>query len=185
MDVRNAILPFQVEGVEGRDFFRNAGRTRHRGIEATVAAALGPHSASLAYTLNDFTFAEDTSPGGAREGNRLPGIPRHHVFGAVTLHPRADLRLDVEVEHTGGFFADDANQAASRNDAATIADVRATFDLRLGGIRLTPFLAINNATDTEYNGSVVVNAFGARWFEPAPGRNVHVGISVRSGSWAW
>jgi len=183
MDVRNAIVPFQVEDVEGREFFRNAGRTRHRGVEATLAVTYGLHRATIAYTLSDFTFIDDGDPGAAWEGNHLPGIPRHHVFAGLTIRPRPDLRMDVEVERMGRFFANDANDAASVNDAATVADLRATFDFRAAGLRFTPFLALNNITDTQYNGSVVVNAVGSRWFEPAPGRNVDIGVSVRSGGW--
>src|SRR5690606_32613710 len=33
MSVRGTLVPFQVEGAEGREFFRNAGRTRHVGGE--------------------------------------------------------------------------------------------------------------------------------------------------------
>jgi iron complex outermembrane receptor protein len=184
MDVRNAIVPFQVVGVDGREFFRNAGRTRHRGIEASLAAPLGRHRATISYTFNDFTFANDGDPDAAWEGNRLPGIPRHHLFGGLTLRPHQALRLDFEVEHTGRYFASDANDPASVNDAATVADVRATFDLRLAGTRLVPFLAVRNLTNERYNSSVVVNAVGGRYFEPAPGRNFSLGVSVQTGSWA-
>ncbi len=184
MDVRNAIVPFQVAGVDGRDFFRNAGRTRHRGIEATLATDLGPHRATLAYTFNDFTFIDDGDPGAAWEGNRLPGVPRQHVFAGLALRPRDGLRIDLEVEHTGSYFADDGNDAASLNDAATVADLRVACDLRTARFRLTPFLTANNLANARYNSSVVVNAVGGRYFEPAPGRNFDLGVSVGTGTWA-
>jgi iron complex outermembrane receptor protein len=184
MIVRSTIVPFQVPSVDGREFFRNAGRTRHRGVEATLAAPLGAHRLSLSYTLSDFAFVDDGDADAAFEGNELPGIPRHHLFGGLTLRPHRDVRVDVEVEHTGAYFANDANADAARNGPATVADIRATLDLRLAGIRLTPFLAANNIGNERYNSSVVVNAVGGRYFEPAPGRNFHLGLSVQTGAWA-
>lgn len=183
MDVENTIVPFQVAGVDGREFFRNAGKTRHRGLEAALAAPFGAHRATLSYTFNDFTFIDDGNPDAGWEGNRLPGVPRHHLFGGLALRPAPGLRLDLEVEHTGAYFASDTNDPASRNDAATVTDLRATYDLRLKGARLEPFIAVNNITNERYNSSVVVNAVGGRYFEPAPGRNVYVGVSVRTGAW--
>jgi iron complex outermembrane receptor protein len=41
------------------------------------------------------------------------------------------------------------------------------------------FLGIDNVFDEAYNGSVVPNAFGDRYFEPAPGRTVFGGVRLR------
>lgn len=183
MSVQNTIVPFQVAGVEGRDFFRNAGKTRHQGFEAALSKPLGRHSATLSYTFNHFTFRDDGDPDADWEGNRLPGIPRHHLFAGVALRPNDRLRLDLEIEHTGSYYASDANDAASRNDAATVTDIRAAYDVRVSGTLLTPFVALNNIANTRYNSSVVVNGFGGRYFEPAPGRNIFIGLAVGTGSW--
>ena len=51
-------------------------------------------------------------------------------------------------------------------------------DLRLGidyrAVRA--FVAVENLLGARYNGSVVPNAFGGRFFEPAPGRTWHLGV---------
>jgi iron complex outermembrane receptor protein len=49
---------------------------------------------------------------------------------------------------------------------------------RVGRWALAPFIAMNNVFDKRYNGSVVLNATGRRYFEPAPGRNLYLGIGV-------
>jgi len=38
------------------------------------------------------------------------------------------------------------------------------------------FLGINNLLNKEYNGSVIPNALGERFFEPAPGSNLYGGL---------
>jgi len=53
--------------------------------------------------------------------------------------------------------------------------------LRLGGVSLSPFAVVSNVFDEEYNASVTVNAFGNRYFEPAPGRSFHLGARVTLG----
>jgi iron complex outermembrane recepter protein len=181
MDVRDALVPFQVPEAEGRDFFRNAARTRHRGLE--VSAALQPVAPLLlqaAYTFGDVRFVDDGTAAGGHAGNRVPGVPARRVHVAATW-TGGRLLLGAELDHTGSQHTDDAN--TTRAPAATRLDLRAQTSLRTGGAELAPFVALNNVFDATYFGSISVNAVGARYFEPAPGRNVYVGLSVRTGGW--
>ena len=43
--------------------------------------------------------------------------------------------------------------------------------------RLTEFVRVDNLFDRNYVGSVIVNEGNARYFEPAPRRNMTVGLS--------
>jgi iron complex outermembrane receptor protein len=61
-----------------------------------------------------------------------------------------------------------------------VADLRiGASDLRLGRVAVAPFLGVSNIFDTRYNTSVVVNAFGGRFYEPGPGRALYAGVEVR------
>src|SRR5690606_35356019 len=111
--VTNTLIPFQVEDVEGREFFRNAGESRHQGIELGARTRLGPVEATAAYTFNDFTFVDDGDPAADNEGNELPGVPPHRLFAALRVRPADRLTLDAEVDHTSSYFASDANTPAS------------------------------------------------------------------------
>ena len=51
----------------------------------------------------------------------------------------------------------------------------------MGRAAVTPFVSVLNLFGTRYDGSVVVNAHGGRYFEPAPGRNVVIGLEVGVG----
>lgn len=181
--VTNTLIPFQVEDVEGREFFRNAGESRHQGLEIGARTRLGPVQASAAYTLSDFTFVDDGDPAADNEGNDLPGVPPHRIYGAIRVTPADRLTFDAEVDHTSSYFASDANTAAAQNPAATVIDLRARYRFDIGGVAFEPFLAVNNVTDELYNASVVVNAFGGRYFEPAPGRNFYLGATIGSPVW--
>ena len=43
---------------------------------------------------------------------------------------------------------------------------------------ISSFLDVNNLLDEEYN-NIRINAFGERFFEPAPKRNAFIGITIR------
>jgi iron complex outermembrane recepter protein len=74
----------------------------------------------------------------------------------------------------------DANTFES--PASTVIDLRAGLaSLRLGGIGVEPYAGITNLLDEEYNTSVVINAFGRRFYEPGPSRSFYVGVDARLG----
>jgi iron complex outermembrane recepter protein len=172
-----------VPEAEAREFFRNAGESLHRGLEVGARAHFGIVDASAAYTYSHFTFVDDGDAAADNEGNLLPGVPPHRLFAAARVHPFAQVTLDAEVEHTAAYDVDDANTEAARNPAATVVDVRARFRARFGRLVVEPFFAVNNVTDERYNASIVVNAFGGRYYEPAPGRNFYLGATFATPGW--
>src|SRR5690606_40089725 len=129
--------------------------------------ALFRSEATAAYSFIDFSSVDDGDPAADNEGNELPGVPPHRLFAALRVRPADRLTLDAEVDHTSAYFASAANAPASLNSAAAVVDLRARYRFRVRGVDFEPFLAVNNVTDELYNASVVVNAFGGRYFEPA------------------
>ena len=182
MNVQDALVPFQVAQADGREFFRNAGETRHRGVELALSALLSRvFVLETAYTYSKFTFVDDGIDASAFEGNDLPGVPQHHLFARLRVQPHPRVSLEVEDEYTGEYFANDANTAS--NPAANIIDGRVLLNFGRNGLSLRPFIALNNITDEQYNSSVVVNAAGARFYEPAPRRNLYLGATLGFGGW--
>jgi iron complex outermembrane receptor protein len=53
-----------------------------------------------------------------------------------------------------------------------------SFEQRLGSWKLGEFARVDNIFDKEYVGSVIVNASNGQYYEPAPGTNYTVGVSV-------
>jgi iron complex outermembrane recepter protein len=170
--VRNEILPYQVEGVAGRDFYRNAGRSAHRGLELAVTGSVGSAwGAALAYSYSDFRFVEPANP--ALAGNRLPGVPPHRLDGRLAWR-KAGSTLGADVEWLDRYPVDDANTAFA--PAYLLIDLRAARAFRTRGGTIEPFVALTNLGDTRYSASVVINAFGGRYHEPGPGRALVTGV---------
>ena len=53
-------------------------------------------------------------------------------------------------------------------------------NLRVGreGAHVGPFVAVQNLFNRKYVASVVVNAAAGRYYEPAPGRNLCIGVKL-------
>ncbi len=183
MRVSNALIPFQVPQAESREFFRNAGKSRQRGMEIGVSAAWDRLALAGAYTYSDFTFLDDGLDSLRYEGNQIPGVPPHHLFLGARINTGRGLILETDFDYVSDYFATDSNNPAATNAAATVIDLRLLLDFPMARIGAKPFIAMNNITDERYNSSVVVNAVAPRYFEPAPGRNVAVGLTVGTGGW--
>src|SRR5947199_155982 len=56
--VRDELIPFEIPGGSGRIYFRNAGRTRRRGVEVESSAEIDALTVSAAYTYSHFRFRD-------------------------------------------------------------------------------------------------------------------------------
>ncbi len=176
LDIEGQLIRFQPEGID-RDFFENAGSSEHKGIEASVSALVTEGLIlTAAYTYSDFSFDDFQTDDGDFSGNDVPGIPPHQFFGRLTYEHSSRFTSQARVTAVDWYFVDNANE--KRNDGYAIVDLRFGYEANVQRLAVTPFLGVNNVLDERYNSSVVVNALGNRFFEPAPGRNVYLGFRV-------
>ena len=187
LQIADALIPFQVERADSEEiYFRNAGQARNRGLELSLAAVpLSGLRADLAYTFGDYVFEDyEVETGGGLvqlAGNEVPGVPRHRLFAGLSYESPQGLFAAVELERVGRYWANDFNGPPPSSDASPDEFFNRAYmrlDLRLGidyrDVRA--FVAVENVLGARYNGSVVPNAFGGRFFEPAPGRTWHLGV---------
>ena len=177
--VNDELIPFEIPGGGGRRYFRNAGRTVRRGLETGLELTAGPAIIASAYSYSDFRFEDYAVTTGTvterYDDKRIPGIPLHQLQASVTWRWRK-LFLTGEGVASSRVLVDDANTGAAAGWA--IANVRTGGRLAIGATTVTPVVALHNLFDRRYAGSVVVNAAGGRFYEPAPERAISVGVSV-------
>lgn len=179
LDIDDELVPFEVPAFPGRTFFANAGESTRQGVEAGLQwqsdTGLG---AGLSITYSDFRFDRFVDDNGADfSGNRLPGVPRHLVYANIVFDRGAGWFGLAEATYAGGFFADNAN--ATKTESYVVSNLRLGYRFDQGRWSSTVFLGINNLLDEFYFDNVRPNAFGDRYFEPAPPRNLYAGFSVR------
>ena len=180
VDTKDEIVTNSSAG--GRTDFKNASRTRRDGLELFAESRLGAGlEGVLAATWLDARFTEAFTTGAPAvtvpSGNRLPGVPPVVVHGElVWRHAASGFHAGAELHHAGRVFVNEANVDSA--PAYTVANLRMGLEGRAGGILLKAFVRVDNVTDRRYAGSVIVAEARGRYFEPAPERNVLVGITV-------
>jgi len=183
-EVRDALIPYEIAAP--RFFYRNAGSTRHQGLEVGGDLSVVPGlSLGAAWTYSDYRFREytftDTAGTHVLGGRPLAGIPDNWLNLTIRAQPAALAGAWAEVQpaYSSGYLVSDV--ANTRTSPWWSTNVRAGWDGKAGTTRLSPFIGINNALNHQYVSSVVINAARGRFYEPAPGRNVYLGISIGAG----
>ena len=183
IDVHDELVPYEVDG---RNFFRNAGQSSRKGGELGLTSAPSDRiTASVAYTFADYQFDEffevEESMGvidiSDFSGNKIPGTVEHLFHGEISYTHPSGWYSTWSVLYVDDQFTNNANTGTS--DAYILSNLRAGFERDVGGVKVAPFIGINNLFDESYNANVRINAFGKRFFEPGPDRNIYAGVSLR------
>jgi len=174
--VTDALVPFEVPTDPGRRFFRNAGSATYRGIEVAIDWHPGPAwRTRVALTTSDFRFDRFRAGASTFDGNRIPGVPARRLY-ASARYAAGPWWVAWDQTLQSSMPVNDAN--TDRTSPFATTGLRAGFDGRLGAWAVHPYLGVLNAFDDAHVASVVVNASFGRYFEPAPRRNVYVGVRV-------
>jgi iron complex outermembrane receptor protein len=176
--VRDELVPFEIPQSNGRRYFRNAGRTSRRGAEFGLDLASGPMSLMVAYSFSRFRFDDYQSGADDFGGNEIPAIPHHRLQSAMRI-THAGFFAVVETEAAGRSFVDDANTVSAAGYAVT--GIRGGFNRASSLARFSLTAGTQNIFDKLYASSIAVNAARGKFYEPAQGRTIFVGMTVGAG----
>ena len=184
IDVEDEIVVATNSG--GRSTFRNAAETQRDGFELMWEGRFHHGlEAAVAYTWLDARFKQPfvagvgvpAVPTVVPAGNRLPGVPPQTLYGEILWrHARSGFHVGVDARHNGQVFVNDLNSEFA--GAYTVWGLRAGLEQRGRAWRITEFVRVDNATDKEYIGSVIVSEANGRYYEPSPTRNFMVGVQA-------
>ena len=168
INTQNEILSYELEAFPNRDFYRNAGKTQRKGIEIFWEHSDGAWQWNTSYTFAALLFDQ----AGSLKGKHLPGVPQHQFFGTLQYQFPSGLGIEYQARHTGSLFANDAN--TTKVDDYFLSNLRlwkkfGKFDF---------FSGVNNLFDKSYFDNIRINAFGKRFYEPAPQRNFYIGMNL-------
>lgn len=173
-----------ASNTNGRSTYRNIGRTRRQGAEASYLLPLGDTAQlQLSYTWLQATVrqayltcassgcATPTAPVAA--GARLPGVPRQQLFARWQWQPRA-WQFAIEAVAAGDTVANDLATETAPGYALLNLEASRRWSTAHGTLR--SFARIDNALDHAYIGSVIVNDGNGRYYEPGPDRGYTLGL---------
>ncbi len=198
LELRNTIV--SRSDAQGIQLFANAGDTHQRGAEVAAsgylwqpvapADAASPAGYSPAvglrawasYAYNRFRFGSyEAATGQQYGGNQLTGTAPHTLSAGLDFSQALGFYLSPTVSHQSALPLNDAN-----TDYAVgywVLGSRAGWRRTLAGrLQLDLYAGVENAANRRYSLGNDLNAFGGRYFQPAPGRNYYGGALV---GWRW
>jgi iron complex outermembrane receptor protein len=185
IDVEDELIGREILTSPGRFSFENAGETTRDGLEFSwIANPTDRIQTTVSYTYSDFAYARFVenitivNPNGAdRSGNVIPGTPENVLFAEFAYRAPRGWYVAADAIHIDEQFGDSANTV--RVADYTLTNLRFGYDAELdSGLRLSPFVGINNVADETYTANARINATANRFFEPGPGRNGYAGITL-------
>jgi len=167
---------------------RNAGETRHQGIEldASYRASLSNTWSvipRLSYSYSNHTFVDFIDEEVDFSGNDLAGVPRHRINSGLVLRNRNGFIFNIAHQFVDQIPLTDANTLFS--DSFNVVNVQFRYRTTLWESFNIGFNAgVNNIFNTNYAQSVLVNAVGfggaePRFFYPGNEINYFAGVQLQ------
>ncbi|MCU0446643.1 MAG: TonB-dependent receptor [Microscillaceae bacterium] len=190
LDLQETIVVRRTQ--DGADFFVNAGNTRQRGLEASLAHQIIKDKTLiindlrffLNYTYNDFRFKNYQKQAQQLEdfsGNWLTGVAPHIAIVGLDLQTNIGFYLNFTYNFTDRIPLNDANTffASGYRLLGGRVGYRKIFADQIG---FEVWLGIDNALNEAYSLGNDLNAVGNRFFNPAADRNFFGGLRLQ---WIW
>lgn len=170
---------------QGVVLFRNAGATDQRGIEAMLDYALIRNQLTFvqeikithAYTGHYFTFSNFTRGNNDFSGNDLTGVAPNTLVNQVDIRTKPGIYLNFTHQYVDEIPLNDANTVYQ--DTYNLVNARMGWRGNLGvKWDMEIYAGVENLLNETYSLGNDLNAFGGRFYQPAPTRNFYGGIKL-------
>ncbi|GAB5525790.1 MAG: TonB-dependent receptor PqqU [Roseivirga sp.] len=171
---------------QGVQLFRNAGEVAQNGLELQLrnnwiessSGSITALSSGLSYTYHDFEFKNYTDGGDDFSGNALPGTAPHVVNLRTDLKLRNGIYANATYHYSDAIPLNDENTFSSR--AYNLVNLRAGFKGKFSDqTNFEFYFGVDNLFDVDYSLGNDLNAFGRRYFQPAPEINYYLGLKLK------
>ena len=172
----NEILPFELEEYPGKNFYRNVGETSRSGLELSWNYFFTTAALQLSYTISDNKFKSYEINDSQLKGKKIPGIPNQLFDLSALFKFQKELNLKMNYQFVGKRFADNLNLTEIESHSLLSFKISKPFYVKR--IKLNSFIGVNNILNEKYFDNIRLNAFGKRYYEPAPDRNLYLGADI-------
>jgi iron complex outermembrane receptor protein len=194
MFFRNLLIGYQSSTEE--TFYRNAGKAENLGVEVSLELSpIQDIGLGSSYSFSNFRYTDyllETEMDGTinqyqLRNNYIPGVPQNSVEFKIEYSGIKNLWSRISIKYSGEYFTNDFNGPVNKeesrheyiNDSYLRLDIQTNYEFTLADIPTSISLKIENILNERYNGSIVTNAFGNNYFEPAAGRSFYSTIELR------
>tara|TARA_B100000575_G_scaffold223629_1_gene184086 strand:- start:2562 stop:4568 length:2007 start_codon:yes stop_codon:yes gene_type:complete len=168
----NEILPYEIESFPGKNFYRNVGSTSRKGFELNSSFFIEEGTLSVSYTYSRNRFKDFRINNINLAENIIPGIPSQMLDIEFLFKLSRKSMLILSNNLIGERYADNLNE--------TLVNSYNVFNFKYSKEILKNsqfFVGANNLFDQNFYDNIRINAFGKRYYEPAPKRNFYFGIN--------
>jgi iron complex outermembrane receptor protein len=170
---------------QGAEYFVNAGGTKQNGVEAFMESYVVNSPGGILRQMRiwssasffDFVFSDYKVNTNDYSGNKLTGVPSKVILAGLDASFAAGFYLNATFNYTSTLPLTDANDV--------FADDYRLWQGRIGwkhkwkaNVATELFAGIDNAGNELYSLGNDINAFGRRYYNPAPERNYFAGLRV-------
>lgn len=165
--------------------FINTGSTNQKGVEIALSwdilndprEVLSRLNLQSSYTYHNFIFDEYKKSGNDFSGNKLTGVAPNTLFSSLNVDTKFGLygnlshtfSDEIPLTDANSVFSDSYNLLQSKVGIKQVISRRIQFEI---------FAGMDNILDENYSLGYDINAFGSRFFQPAPSRNFFGGIKL-------
>jgi iron complex outermembrane recepter protein len=176
----------------GNEYFLNAGDILQPGFEAQFSYNIIKRSNqsskkgsrlsvkvlqfSGSYTMHAFRFNNYLSDTNNYSGNQLTGVPGHQVVTGIFTETSGGLFGYLNYTFTSKIPLNDANSVYA--DPGNHLYFKAGMQVKTKLLTFRIFAGIDNVLNARYSLGNDINAFGGRYYNPAPVRNYYAGLNV-------
>lgn len=177
-----------VGNLGGRSTYRNVGRARRQGVEASFIGAIDDHwQWQASWTWLDAEFrdgfltcarsgcAHPDAPVAA--GTRIPGTAQQQAFARLQWQATG-WQAAIEGTATSAIHVNDLG--SERAPGYGLLHLEAGHRWRGRDADLRVFVRVDNALDRRYAGSVIVNESNGRYYEPGTDRSWWLGVEWKA-----
>ena len=197
MNLNDALLPFFNEF--GSQSFRNAGKTKQKGIEASISYSIIENKNRMVtllkqwvnYTHNNYHFddyiVESFNKNSQQiiktdnSGNRITGVSPNILNVGIDFETKSGFYLNVILNYTDRTPINDLNTYYQRG--YTLLASKLGYNINLKQISLNIFAGGNNLLNQKYASWISFNAdandIPPLFFNPSPAANFYTGISLK------
>jgi iron complex outermembrane receptor protein len=183
MNIKDLLVAERID--EDQFIGRNAGKTRHQGVELDLKYRqkmsenwfLIPR---LSYSYSNHSFVDFIDGEDDFSGNDLAGVPRHRISSGFALLNGKNFVFNFTHQFVGDIILNDANTLSS--EAFNVFNFSTRYNISVSGnLKVGINFGLNNLFNANYAQSVLINATGfggaePRYFYPGNGRNYYAGL---------
>lgn len=194
LNITDMLISYQNE--DELSYYRNAGSANNIGFEIDFEIQLiRDLRFQSSYTFMNFKFTDyrviekvnDIGQEFQLSDNYLPGIPKHNIVLSASYNFFNDLTSTFVFNWTDKYFTNDFNGPIDASDnnlndyvnnAYLVCNFNLLYSHQFNFAKVNIKVNVENLFNVRYNDSIIPNAFGNNYFEPASGRSYYLTTSI-------